>query len=70
MRAGWLAGWLAGGLAGWLAGWRNKLGRNSGVSGSIWPIIELDLDVIALHMFMKFGEDLMTIARVIERKRD
>ena len=34
------------------------------------PIIELGLDVIALHMFMKFDKDLMTIGRVIERKRE
>jgi len=40
------------------------------VSGSTWPIIELELAVIAFYIFMKCGEDPMTFARVIERKHE
>ena len=43
-------------------------GRNSEVSWSNWLIIKLDLDVIAFHIFMKYCEDTMTIAGVIEQK--
>ena len=39
------------------------------MSGPIWLIIELDLDIIALHIFMQFGEDPMKFAKIIERKQ-
>ena len=39
------------------------------MSGSIWLIIKLDLDGIAFNIFMKYCEDTMTIAGVIERKK-
>ena len=35
-----------------------------------WLIIELNIDFIALQIFMKFGEDPMTIGGVIERKQE
>ena len=44
-------------------------GCNSGESGSIWPIIQLDLDVIAFKIFMEFGEELLKIGWVIEWKK-
>ena len=40
------------------------------MSGSIWLIIALDIVVIALHISMKFDDDLMIIASIIERKRE
>jgi len=37
-------------------------GRNSKVATSIWLVIKPDLDLIAFHIFMRFGEDPMTNA--------
>ena len=40
------------------------------MSRSIWLIIEPDVDLMTLHIFMKCGEDSMTFVQVIEQKRE